>query len=120
MSAEVLREGVGPMVHQGIALAALVVTGSLAVGSPGWAATGPSRDTRSAAYCSHLANIAGFYDTEAALACRREEYTAAARARSLVVPREIDEYCESLAGEGEAIGPFSWRAYLDCVDSLAP
>ena len=112
------------MVHQGIALAALVVSGSLAAGVLGraesWAATGPSRDTRSAAYCSGLANIAGFYDTEAALACRREEYTAAARVRSLAVPREIDEYCESLAGEGEAIGPFSWRAYLDCVDSLAP
>ena len=117
------------MVHQGIALAALLMTGSLALGSlgtgsPVWAearaATGPSRDTRSAAYCSRLANIAGFYDTEAALACRREEYTAAARARSLAVPSEIDEYCESLAGEGEAAGPFSWRAYVDCVDSLAP
>jgi hypothetical protein len=119
-----VREGVGSMVDQGIALAALLVTGSLAIGSLGWAearaAIEPSRDTRSAAYCSRLANVAGFYDTEAALACRREEYTAAARARSLAVPREIDEYCESLAGEGETAGPFSWRAYVDCVDSLAP
>lgn len=82
------------------------------------AATGPSRDTRSAAYCSRIANEAGFYDTEAALACRREEYSAAARARALEVPPELDEYCETLAGEGDGIGPFSWRAYVDCVDSL--
>lgn len=124
MGARVSRESVGPMVHQGIALAALLVTASLASGVPGCAearaATEASRDTRSAAYCSRLANVAGFYDTEAALACRREEYTAAARARSLAVPPEIDEYCESLAAEGEAVGPFSWRAYVDCVDSLAP
>lgn len=79
----------------------------------------PSRDARSAAYCSQRANLAGFYDTEAAIACRREEYTAAARTRSLVIPPEIDAYCESLAGEGDPIGPFSWRAFLDCVDGLA-
>src|SRR3546814_20485931 len=49
-------------------------------GSPAWPQA-PSRDARSAAYCSQRANLAGFYDTEAAIACRREEYTAAARAR---------------------------------------
>lgn len=83
-------------------------------------ATEPSRDLRSASYCSLQANAAGFYDTEAAIACRREEYTAAARAREVVVPPDIDAYCDSLAAEGDPIGPFSWRAYLDCVDSLQP
>ena len=103
----------------GLALAALVAAGPTA-----WAQTTPgaepSRDTRSAAHCSRLANAAGFYDTEAALACRREEYTAAARARALEVSPEFDEYCESLAGEGDLLGPFSWRAYVDCVDGLLP
>jgi hypothetical protein len=80
----------------------------------------PSRDVRSAAYCSRRANIGGYYDTEAALVCRREEYTAAARARALEVPQELDEYCESLAGEGNAIGPFPWRAYVDCLDAVLP
>ncbi len=97
------------------ALAALLVP---AGASPAWPQE-PSRDARSAAYCSQRANLAGFYDTEAAIACRREEYTAAARARSLVIPPEIDAYCDSLAGEGDPIGPFSWRAFLDCVDGLA-
>lgn len=86
--------------------------------TPAWPQV-PSRDARSATYCSQRANLAGFYDTEAAIACRREEYTAAARARSLAIPPEIDAYCESLAGEGDPIGPFSWRAFLDCVDGLA-
>jgi hypothetical protein len=88
-------------------------------GGPAWPQA-PSRDARSAAYCSQRANLAGFYDTEAAIACRREEYSAAARARSLVIAPEIDAYCESLAAEGNPIGAFSWRAYLDCVDGLAP
>ncbi len=75
---------------------------------------------RSAAYCSRRANAPGFYDTEAALACRREEYSAAARVRAVEVPLEIDEYCESLAAEGDPVGPFSWAAYMDCVDQLLP
>lgn len=83
-------------------------------------ATEPSRDARSAVYCSQRANVAGFYDTEAALACRREEYTASARVRAMSIPPDIDAYCDSLAAEGDPIGAFSWRAYLDCVDGLAP
>ncbi len=86
----------------------------------GEAGTEPSRDARSAAYCSQRANIGGFYDTDVALACRREEYTAAARAREIEVPPELDQYCESLAGEGDPIGPFSWRAYMDCLDGVLP
>lgn len=90
------------------------------VGAAGAGATEPSRDARSAAYCSRRANLGGFYDTETAIACRREEYTAAARARELDVPEELDRYCESLAAEGDPIGPFSWRAYVDCLDSVLP
>lgn len=103
-----------------VVVGALVGTGAIGPAAAATATPGPSRDTRSAAYCSRLANEAGFYDTEAALACRREEYSAAARARALEVPPELDEYCETLAGEGDGIGPFSWRAYVDCVDSLLP
>lgn len=103
----------------GIALAALAAAGP-APRAQVAAPVEPSRDTRSAAHCSRLANAAGFYDTEAALACRREEYTAAARARAIDVPAEFDEYCETLAGEGDRLGPFSWRAYVDCVDGLLP
>lgn len=99
-----------------LAAACALAGGAAAAG----AATEPSREARSVAHCSRIANAAGFYDTEAALACRREEYTAAARARSVDVPREIDEYCDSLAAEGDPVGPFSWAAYMACVDQLLP
>ena len=105
------------MLSAGLLLAGLCPAGG---GAAFAGATEPSRDLRSAGYCSLRANAAGFYDTEAAIACRREEYTAAARAREVTVPPDIDAYCESLAAEGDPIGPFSWRAYLDCVDSLQP
>lgn len=95
-----------------VAVAGVPVAGS--------AASEPSRDVRSAAYCSRVANAAGFYDTEAALACRREEYTAAARARETEMSPEIEEYCDSLAAEGDPVGPFSWAAYMACVDQLLP
>lgn len=93
-----------------------IVAGPPAMGDD----TAVSRDARSAAYCSLRANMGGFYDTEAALDCRREEYTAAARTRGLDIPAELDEYCESLASEGDPIGPFSWRAYVDCLDGVLP
>ncbi|GIK96178.1 MAG: hypothetical protein BroJett029_03870 [Alphaproteobacteria bacterium] len=92
----------------------------LASGAAGQVGSEPSRDARSATYCSQRANIGGYYDTEAALACRREEYTAAARARALDTPRDLDEYCESMASEGSAVGPFSWRAFVECLDGVLP
>lgn len=119
-----------------LACSGLLVLGLLALGPAGRAAMAqaageggiegeagpatPSRDVRSASYCSQQANQAGFYDTEAALACRREEYTAAARARAVAVPPETDAYCESLAAEGDPAGPFSWRAFMDCIDTVQP
>lgn len=111
--------------RSGVFFAAGIILTALAAAAPAARAqvaapVEPSRDTRSAAYCSRVANAAGFYDTEAALACRREEYTAAARARAMEVPPDIDEYCETLAGEGDRLGPFSWRAYVDCLDGLLP
>lgn len=107
------RFGIGPVLIGAALMQAVGLSAS-------WAAAEPSRDVRSAAYCSKRANLPGFYDTEAAIACRREEYSAAARVRSLEVPPDIDEYCESLAAEGDPVGPFSWAAYLACVDLLLP
>ena len=110
-----------PALHRlgGLAQAVFWVFAFASAGAAG-APTEPSRDARSVAYCSQLANIGGFYDTDLALACRREEYTAAARARELDAPPELDQYCDSLAAEGDPIGPFSWRAYVDCLDGVLP
>lgn len=103
-----------------VAFAAGPVLLLLASGAAAQLGSEPSRDARSAAYCSQRANIGGYYDTEAALACRREEYTAAARARALDAPPDLDEYCESMASEGSAVGPFSWRAFVECLDGVLP
>lgn len=75
-----------------------------------------SRDARSQEYCALRAKARGYMDTDAAVNCRREEYTAEARARSIVINGEVDRSCEEIATYGGPNGPFSWGAYMDCID----
>lgn len=75
-----------------------------------------SRDARSQEYCALRAKARGYMDTDAAVNCRREEYSAEARARSIVINGEVDRSCEEVATYGGANGPFSWGAYMDCID----
>jgi len=75
-----------------------------------------SRDARSQEYCALRAKARGYMDTDAAVNCRREEYTAEARARSIVINGEVDRSCEEIATYGGTNGPFSWGAYMDCID----
>ncbi len=75
-----------------------------------------SRDARSQEYCALRAKARGYMDTDAAVNCRREEYSAEARARSIVINGEVDRSCEEIATYGGTNGPFSWGAYMDCID----
>ncbi len=75
-----------------------------------------SRDARSQEYCALRAKARGYLDTDAAVNCRREEYSAEARARSIVINGEVDRSCEEIATYGGPNGPFSWGAYMDCID----
>ena len=81
-----------------------------------------SRDARSQNYCARIGGVATeFYDPDKLLACRREEYSASAAARSLPsVPPDIDTRCDGEASFGNAPAYFSWVAYLACVNELAP
>lgn len=75
-----------------------------------------SRDARSQEYCALRAKARGYMDTDAAVNCRREEYSAEARARSIVINGDVDRSCEEIATYGGPSGPFSWGAYMDCID----
>lgn len=81
-----------------------------------------SRDARSQNYCARIGGVeTEFYDPDKLLACRREEYSAGAAARSMgPVPAEIDARCDAEASFGNAPTYFSWVAYLACVNELAP
>jgi len=81
-----------------------------------------SRDARLQNYCARIGGVATeFYDPDKLLACRREEYSAGAAARSLPpVAPDIDAQCDGEASFGNAPAYFSWVAYLACVNQLAP
>jgi hypothetical protein len=75
-----------------------------------------SRDARSQEFCALRAKARGYTDMDAAVSCRREEYSAEARARSIVINGDIDRSCEDFATYGGPGGPFSWSVYMDCID----
>ncbi len=75
-----------------------------------------SRDARSQEFCALRAKARGYTDIDAAVSCRREEYSAEARARSIVINGDIDRSCEDIATYGGPGGPFSWSVYMDCID----
>jgi hypothetical protein len=75
-----------------------------------------SRDSRSQAYCFIRAGSAGYADYDAAAACRRAEFAAEVRAKITHIDSDLDRACEDEASFGQLGGPFSWRAYMRCVD----
>jgi hypothetical protein len=75
-----------------------------------------SRDARSQEFCALRAKARGYADSDTAITCRREEYTAEARARSIAINGEVDRACEEIATYGGPSGPFSWSVYMDCID----
>jgi hypothetical protein len=75
-----------------------------------------SRDARSQEFCALRAKARGYTDMDAAVSCRREEYSAEARARSIIINGDIDRSCEDIATYGGPGGPFSWSVYMDCID----
>ena len=109
--------------NPGIAFLVLVLTVSLAgcatpVPPPSrpTPAAFASRDARSQEFCALRAKARGYNDMDAAVNCRREEYSAEARARSIVINGDIDRSCEDIATYGGPGGPFSWSVYMDCID----
>lgn len=76
-----------------------------------------SRDFRSQAYCVMRAESAGYTDYDVAAACRRSEKVAEARAQVTHIDSDLDKVCEQEASFGRVGGPFSWRAYMRCVDN---
>lgn len=75
-----------------------------------------SRDARSQEFCALRAKARGYADTEFAISCRRSEYSAEARAKSMQVSGDVDRACEEIATYGGPGGPFSWSVYMDCID----
>jgi hypothetical protein len=75
-----------------------------------------SRDARSQEFCALRAKARGYADTDMAVTCRREEYSAEARARSITINGDVDRSCEEVATYGGPNGPFSWSVYMDCID----
>jgi hypothetical protein len=76
-----------------------------------------SRDTRSQEYCTLRAQAAGYAGFDIGSACRRAEYVAKTRARLTHIQPSLDRDCEEAATVGQAGGPFSWRAYMRCIDN---
>jgi len=75
-----------------------------------------SRDFRSQAYCFIRANQEVSPDYDVAGACERAEQAAKARSQITHIDAKLDQVCEDEATYGGAGGPFSWRAYMRCVD----
>jgi hypothetical protein len=103
-----------PSLSHGIALACLLGLAACASAPP--AAHVASRDFRSQAYCVMRAESAGYADYDVAAACRRSEKAAATRAQITRIDTNLDKACEAEASFGQVGGPFSWRAYMRCVD----
>jgi hypothetical protein len=119
-----LSESLAAPLHQPpLCVIALLLAGALA----GCAAALPpparptpavfaSRDARSQEFCALRAKARGYADTDMAVNCRREEYSAEARARSITINGDVDRSCEDIATYGGPNGPFSWSVYMDCID----
>ena len=75
-----------------------------------------SRDVRSLEYCALKAQAAGYAEFDVGAACRRAETAAEARAKITRIDAALDLACEKEASFGLERGPFSWRAYIRCVD----
>ena len=75
-----------------------------------------SRDARSQEFCALRAKARGYADSTAAVTCRRREYSAQARAKSIRIGSDVDRACEGVATYGGPGGPFSWSVYMDCID----
>jgi hypothetical protein len=76
-----------------------------------------SRDVRSQEYCSLRAQAAGYAKIDVGSACRRAEYVAKTRAQLTRIQPSLDRDCEEVATVGQAGGPFSWGAYMHCIDN---
>ena len=103
-----------PSLRHGIAIASLLGLTACASAPPPHVA---SRDFRSQAYCVMRAQSAGYADYDVAAACRRSEKVAEARAQVTHIDADLDKACEQEASFGQVGGPFSWRAYMRCVDN---
>ena len=62
------------------------------------------------------AKARGYADSDLAISCRRREYSAEARAKSIRINSDIDRACEEIATYGGPGGPFSWSVYMACID----
>lgn len=102
--------------RQGMALACLLGLAACASAPPPPAHVA-SRDFRSQTYCVLRAQAAGYADYDVAAACRRSELAAQARAQITHIDGDLDKACEGEASFGQLGGPFSWRAYMRCVDN---
>jgi len=76
-----------------------------------------SRDFRSQAYCLIRANQEASPEYDVADACERVERAAKVRSQITHIDAELDQFCEGEATYGSSGGPFSWFAYMRCVDS---
>src|SRR4029077_2612731 len=76
-----------------------------------------SRDFRSQAYCFVRANQTDSSEYDVAGACERSERVAKVRAQTTHIDSDLDRFCEGEATYGDTGGPFSWRAYMRCVDT---
>jgi hypothetical protein len=103
------------LLSHGIAFACLLGLAACASAPP--APHVASRDFRSQAYCVIRAQSAGYADYDVAAACRRSEKAAEARAQITRIDSDLDKACEAEASFGQVDGPFSWRAYMRCVDN---
>jgi hypothetical protein len=113
---------VRPLIRQAMAFRqAMALAGVLGLAACASAPPPPahvaSRDFRSQAYCVLRAQAAGYADYDVAAACRRSELAAEARAQITHIDSDLDKACEGEASFGQLGGPFSWRAYMRCVDN---
>jgi len=108
---------VRPSLRQGLVLACLLGLAACSSAPPPPPAHVASRDFRSQAYCVLRAQAAGYADYDVATACRRAELAAQARAQITHIDSDLDKACEGEASFGQLGGPFSWRAYMRCVDN---
>ena len=76
-----------------------------------------SRDSRSQAYCFIRANQKPSREYDVASACEQVELAAKARSQITHIDAELDQFCEGEATYGGSGGPFSWLAYMRCVDT---
>jgi hypothetical protein len=113
-------DGVPRAVVMAVLLAALAGCAGRPASAPGPSVASAqvvsSRDARSQEFCALQAKARGYTDTDFDISCRRREYSAEARARSIRIAGDVDRACEEIATYGGPGGPFSWSVYMDCID----